>query len=201
MPGCRSPQRNIAHPLPEPVRDPAWVDPTSVLVDVAGTALADEATPVVLSGPPTATELPEPASRVAAEVVTKHLEALGLSIDLPGPVSETAAGAGLSETWLFERSIGGSAYALSVQVSRRERTSAVQLAHAATEIGAETFVEQGEQGDLIWVVKLADGPIQQVWAARSRGQASLVAICSAPPAYLTIALSACKTVRFDSGRN
>lgn len=196
---CRTPQRNIATALPEPIRDPKWVDPTLLLAEVTATGLADDSTPQILPGPPTQTELPEDASTVAGRLHPHYIDALSLVIDVPAPATATAAGAGLTESWLFEHAIRGSAYGLTVTVSRHEATTIVQLASAATEIGAKAFVEQGEEQDLSWVVKLADGPVQQVWAARTRGRASLVAVCTAPPAYLTVALSACKTLRFDTG--
>ena len=182
----------------EPIRDPKWADPQLLAVDPTGAALAHEVSVVVLAGPPTLTELPESPTAVAQIIETRHVEALSLAIDMPGPATSLVAGAGRAETWIFERPIRGSAYGLTVAVARWPGGSVAQLAAAATEIGSKDIESSGADGDLAWVVKPVEGPIQQVWAARRVGAACLLAICAAPPDYFEIALRACKTVRVDS---
>ncbi|MBM4342908.1 MAG: hypothetical protein FJ100_05985 [Deltaproteobacteria bacterium] len=193
---CRGAPSKPAVRRVEPVRDPRWADPEPP-TDPSPVAAPSEVS-VVLAGPPTATDPPESLTAVGASLETRKVEALGLAIDMPGPATAVAAGAGLGETWVFERPIRGSAYGLVVAVSRRPVANPAQLALAATEIGSKELAATGAEGDLWWVVKPVEGPVQQVWAARRAGLWALLAICTAPPDYLDLAVSACKTVRVDS---
>lgn len=180
----------------EPIRDPRWSDPDPP-ADPSPVAPAVEVS-IVLAGPPVASEPPESPTAVSAVLETRRVEALSLAIDMPGPATAVAAGAGLAESWVFERPIRGSGYGIVVAVSRRPLASAAHLAAAATEIGSKDLASTGDAGDLWWVVKAVEGPVQQVWAARRAGLWALLAICTAPPDYLDLALAACKTVRVDS---
>ncbi len=194
--GCRGGSPKATARRVEPIRDPRWAEPEPA-AEPNAVAPATEVS-VVLAGPPTGTEPPESATAVGASLQTHHVESLSLAIEIPGPATAVAAGAGLAETWVFERPIRGSAYGLVVAVRRRPLANAVQLAQAATEIGSKELASSGEAGDLWWVVKPVEGPVQQVWAARRAGLSALLAICTAPPDYIDLAIAACKTVRVDS---
>ena len=184
--------------MPAPVRDPKWVDPTAYLAEASSTTLPNEASPVLLPASASPVVPPEPVTQVGSAVATRYVEALGLAVDLPQPVTALAAGAGQGESWVFERQIRGSVYGLTVTVSRRPLFGVVQLAAAATEIGSKDLTERSEEADLTWVVKAPDGPVQEVWAARRAGTASILAVCVAPVAYVQVALIACKSLRLAS---
>lgn len=192
--GCqRSPSRR---PVAVPIRDSRWVehvaapaDPTSV------TTLPSEGTPVMLPTHPTVVVLPEPVTQVIAKMVPMQLESLAASIELPEPCTSLAAGAGLQESWVFDRPISGSAYGLHVSVSKQAMASHEALQAAAREVGGKDIANIGTTNGVWWVQKAPVGPVEELWAARPLGVLAVVAVCTAPPDYRAAAQATCLSLR------
>lgn len=219
--GCREAPRQ-EQPLPEPVRDPTWRDPTQQgagLATAPTTTLPEEGAPVQLAPAATLTEPPESETQVMASVTPQTLDAFGLVADLPQPVTAVAAGMGASESWVYIRPVRGSAYPIELRVSRQPIASLAQLKVAAGEIGELPLLGAGTSAGRWWVQKAVEGPVQEWWvalpsvavtpppsqkvakskqipdAAGATGAAhALVAVCVGPPAYETLVRRACLTL-------
>ncbi len=197
--GCREPPPP-ERPLPEPVRDPNWRDPTAAHGPAESTTTADDfGRPVRLAPPPTAVEPKEPAAAVEASVRTFALEAFGLVTDFPQPASALAAGVGAEEIWAYSHTPRGSAYAIEMRLQRRPVASLAQLQAVAGEIGGQAVSASGEQAGRLWLRKPASGPVQSWWLALppagSDKSLAVVATCTGPPEYQALVRRACLSLR------
>ncbi len=224
--GCRE-APPAEQPLPEPVRDPTWHDPAQQEIDLPAastTTLPQEAAPVPLPPAATSAEPPEPLGQVMASVAPQALEAFGLIAELPQPVTAVAAGMGAAESWVYIRTVRGSAYNLELRVSQQSITSLAQLRAAAEEIGELPLLGSGTSGGRWWVQKAVEGPVQEWWVALPPKAApaplpvpvpasakageptparavapppTLVAVCVGPAAYEQVLRRACLTLHLD----
>lgn len=197
--GCREPPP-AEQPLPEPVRDPSWRDPSQASGPAEPTTTVDDfGRPARLAAAPTAVEASEPVEALQASVRPFVLDAFGLVADFPQPAAAIAAGVGADEVWVYSRAVRGSAYGIEMRVQRRAVASLAELQAAASELGGSAVAASGAQAGRLWLRKPAVGPVQSWWLAlpipgRDKGLA-FVATCTGPPQYQALVRRACLSLR------